>query len=186
MRLFVLLTAFLGILSCTTKKNENREIVNLTDNHELHQIYQQDQSERQMENIDWEVLLTKDSLRQFRVLELLDSNKVRTSKDYYHAAMIFQHGMDTIASGLAVKFMRTSLELDSSANKWLLAAAIDRDLMRREKPQIYGTQYVKMGKDADWELYKLDSTKITDAERKEFNVETLEEQRVKLQRMNNK
>jgi hypothetical protein len=128
----------------------------------------------------------QDSLRQMRVQQLLDSNKVQTSNDYHNAAMVFQHGLDTIASGMAVKLMQKSLELDSTADKWLLAAAIDRDLMRRDLPQIYGTQYLKMGEDAPWELYQLDSTKITDAERKEYNVETLAEQRDKVKKMNEK
>jgi hypothetical protein len=87
---------------------------------------------------------------------------------------------------MAVKLMRKSLELDSTADKWFLAAAIDRDLMRRDLPQIYGTQYIKMGNDAPWELYTLDSTKITNAERKEYNVETLAEQRKKVKKMNEK
>jgi tetratricopeptide (TPR) repeat protein len=76
--------------------------------------------------------------------------------------------------------------LDSSRSKWLLAAAIDRDLMRRGKPQIYGTQYRRMGTDEPWELYELDTTKVTDKERKEYGVETLAEQREKLRMMNKK
>ena len=186
MKFIVLVILVFGIISCNPKKAENSKAEKFIDNPELLQIYQQDQSERQVENINWDVLLKKDSIRQSRALELLDSNKVRTPKDYYHVAMIFQHGMDTIASGLAVQLMRKSLELDSSTNKWLLAAAIDRDLMRRNKPQIYGTQYIKMDENAPWVLYKLDSTKITDTERREFNVKTLAEQREKLRKMNNK
>ena len=40
-----------------------------------------------------------------------------------------------------------AIELDSTKNKWLLAASIDRELMSRNKPQIYGTQYTKMRED---------------------------------------
>jgi len=185
MKKIVLLILVLGVVSCNREKNKNHIPEKITDNLELLQIYQKDQSERQSENIDWEIVLVQDSLRQIRVKQLLDSNKVRTSIDYYNAAMIFQHGLDTFASGMAVKLMRKSLELDSTADKWLLAAAIDRDLMRRNQPQIYGTQYLKMG-DEPWELYKLDSTKITDSVRKEYNVETLAEQREKVKEMNQK
>ena len=186
MKKTVLIILILTTFSCNQEKKKNDLHEKLTDNLELLQIYQNDQSERQIENIDWEILLRKDSIRLIRVNQLLDSNKVRTSNDYHNAAMIFQHGYDTIASGMAVKLMRMSLELDSTANKWLLAAAIDRDLMRRNQPQIYGTQYLKMGEDAPWELYKLDSTKITDSERKEYGVETLAEQREKIKKMNEK
>lgn len=185
MKKIVLLILVLGVVSCNREKNKNYVPEKISDNLELLQIYQKDQSERQSENIDWEILLIQDSLRQIRVKQLLDSNKVRTSIDYHNAAMIFQHGLDTFASGMAVKLMRKSIELDSTADKWLLAAAIDRDLMRRNQPQIYGTQYLKMG-DEPWELYKLDSTKITDSVRKEYNVETLAEQREKVKEMNQK
>lgn len=186
MKKIIFIIVVLGMVSCNHYKKQNDVQEKLTDNLELIEIYKKDQSERQVENIDWEILLHRDSLREIRVKQLLDSNKVQTSLDYHNAAMIFQHGLDTIASGMAVKLMQKSLELDSTANKWLLAAAIDRDLMRRDKPQIYGTQYVKMGKDALWELYKLDSTKITDSERKEYNVETLAEQIETVKRMNEK
>jgi len=175
-----------GIVSCNHYKKKNDVPEKLTDNIELIEIYQKDQSERQVENIDWEILLQQDSLREIRVKQLLDSNNVRTSLDYHNAAMIFQHGLDTFASGMAVRLMRKSVELDSTTNKWLLAAAIDRDLMRRNEPQIYGTQYVKMGNDALWELYKLDSTKIIDSVRIEYNVETLAEQRETVKSMNKK
>lgn len=171
-------------VSCTQNNIKNDVPQKLTDNPELKEIYQTDQSERQVEHIDWDIVLVQDSLRQIRVQQLLDSNKVQTSVDFYHAAMIFQHGLDTFASGMAVSLMRKSLELDSTADKWLLAAAIDRDLMRRKQAQIYGTQYVKMGKDAPWELYKIDSTIISDEERKEYNVETLAEQRERVRQMN--
>ncbi len=40
--------------------------------------------------------------------------------------------------------MRKSIELDSTAIKWLLAAAIDRELLSRGKPQICGTQSWKL------------------------------------------
>jgi hypothetical protein len=92
--------------------------------------------------------------------------------------MIFQHGTDTIVSLMAIKMMRKSIELDSMANKWLLAAAIDRDLMRRKKPQIYGTQYVE--KDSSFVLYEIDTAKITYEERIEYNVTTLTQQKEKI------
>ena len=173
-------------VSCTQNNIKNDVPEKLIDNPELKEIYQKDQAARQVETIDWDIVLVEDSIRQSRVQQLLDSNKVNTAIDYYHAAMVFQHGLDTIASGMAVSLMRKSLELDSTADKWLLAAAIDRDLMRKKKPQIYGTQYVKMGADAPWELYKIDTAVISDEERKEYHVETLAEQRETVKQMNQK
>lgn len=155
------------------------------DNAELQKMYDEDQSSRAVvSKIDWSVLSKQDSLREIRVYELIKEGKLITGKDYYNSAMIFQHGRDSVASGMAVKQMRKAVELDSTINKWLLAAAIDRDLMRRGKPQIYGTQYVKIGENAKWERYRIDTTQVTDAERKYYNVETLAEQKIKEHNMN--
>jgi len=150
------------------------------DNQELMEIYRNDQAERETGSFSW----GKDKLREVRVSQLLDSNKVRTSKDYHNAAMIFQHGNDSTAYGMAVKLMRKSIELDSTANKWLLAAAIDRYLLSKNEPQIYGTQYKQYGHGTPWVLGKIDSTKISDTERIEFGVETLAEQRENVKQMN--
>ena len=182
----LLIILILGISSCKMNEENSKSIPeeHLKDNSELIEIYEDDQADRQSESIDWSVVSKKDSLREVRVYQLLDSNKVKTSKDYHNAAMIFQHGGDSTSYGMAVKLMRKSIELDSTANKWLLAAAIDRYLLSKEEPQIYGTQYQKLGKEEPWKLGKMDTSKITDTERKEYGVETLAEQREKVQRMN--
>ena len=155
------------------------------DNTELIELYKNDQLDRQTDTIDWSIVSKNDSLREIRIYQLLDSSKVRTSKDYHNAAMIFQHGRDSIAYGMAVKLMRKSIELDSTANKWLLAAAIDRNLLSRGKSQIYGTQYYRK-KGEPWELRDIDTTQISDAERIEYGVETLAEQKESVKRMNRK
>lgn len=154
------------------------------DNTELNKMYEEDQTSRAKSIIDWNILSKQDSIREARVYELIKEGKIVTGRDYYNSAMIFQHGRDTLASGMAVKQMRKAIELDSTINKWLLAAAIDRDLMRKRKPQIYGTQFIKMGVNGRWERYKIDTTLVSDAERKYYNVETLAEQKIKEHTMN--
>lgn len=154
------------------------------DNHELQKMYDEDQKARSSSNIDWFILSKQDKEREKRVYEMIDAGLIKTGKDYYNSAMIFQHGNSLKASDMAVKQMRKAIELDSTINKWLLAAAIDRDLMRKNKPQIYGTQYVKDRDDTKWTRYTIDSTQVTDEQRKEFNVETLAEQIEKERIMN--
>ncbi|HLO61097.1 MAG TPA: tetratricopeptide repeat protein [Bacteroidales bacterium] len=149
-----------------------------TDNVELQRMYDEDQRSRMNNNIDWSVLINQDKEREKRVYEMINQGLIITGKDYYNSAMIFQHGSDTIASTMAVKHMRKAIELDPSMNKWLLAAAIDRDLMRRHKPQIYGTQYIKNNGEK-WKRYTIDTTQVTDEERRYYNVETLADQREK-------
>lgn len=147
-------------------------------------MFKNDQADR-TNHIDWNIVQKNDSIREARVYELLDSNKVRTSKDYNNAALIFHHGEDSVAYGMAVKLMTKAIELDSTTNKWFLAVATDRYLLSTNKPQIYGTQYKRL----DNKIVvreKMDSTKITDAERIECKVETLAEQREKIKNLNRK
>jgi hypothetical protein len=79
---------------------------------------------------------------------------------------------------------KKAIALDRNINPWLLAAAIDRDLMRRNKPQIYGTQYIKNNDEALWRIYDIDTTQVTDEQRKAYNVKTLNEQRAFLNKLN--
>ena len=154
------------------------------DNAELKKMYEEDQSARMVPNIDWSIVSKADSAREKRVYQLIADGKLVTGKDYYNSAMIFQHGRDSIAYGMAVKQMKKAIELDSTINKWLLAAAIDRDLMSRGKPQIYGTQYVKNGPNEKWKRYKIDTTIVTAKEREYYGVESLQEQVEKERNMN--
>lgn len=172
------------VFSCSESPRQEIEIADFTSQLGLDELYKSDQSDRNVDVIDWDLLSARDKQRRTRVYELLDSNKVISSKDFANAAMIFQHGKDTIASGLAVKFMKKAVDLDSTASKLLLAKAIDRDLMFRDKPQIYGTQYTKSREDDPWRMYELDPTKVSDDERREYGVEILAEQKEKLREMN--
>lgn len=173
-------------IACSCNNKNNREGNLRIDNEELIQIYKADQEDRQKHPIDWDIVSKRDSIRELRVYQLLESNKVKTSRDYQNAAMIFQHGGDSIAYGMAVKLMRKSIELDSTVNKWLLAAAIDRYLLSKNEPQIYGTQYLKNGENEPWRLGKIDTTKISDKERIEYGVETIAQQRETVLQMNRK
>lgn len=144
-----------------------------------------DQSGRSEANIDWQKLNKDDSLREKRIYHLLKSNLVLTATDYENAALIFQHGADSIAYKMAVKMMEKAVEIDPNIDKWLLAAATDRYLVSIGKPQIYGTQYYKETREGPFLMEDLDTSKITDVERRKFNVPTLAEQKLKLIEMNN-
>lgn len=174
------------IWSCKNKNQQKhkKEIVE-TDNAELIEIYQTDQNDRMTDNIDWLEINKRDSLRRIRVHQLLDSGKVNTGLDFKNAAMVFQHGKDSTDYGLAVKLMKKAIEKDTTINKWLFAAATDRYLLSKNEPQIYGTQYQKFG-DEPWKRGEIDTTKISDAERIEYGVETLAKQREKVKQMNKK
>jgi len=155
------------------------------DNIELQEMYNTDQNSRKLEKIDWSILNREDEERRRIVFEMIEKGKIVTAKDYYNSAMIFQHGNDTVSSSMAVKHMKKAIELDSTIDKWLLAAAIDRDLMRKDEPQIFGTQFIKNNEtNGKFIRYKIDTTKVSDEERIKYNVETLEEQKIKEQLLN--
>ena len=182
---FILIFIFLTLGCKTEKQNDsiNQEKKN-KDNQELIAIYKADQNERKPENVDWKSLHDNDSIRRIRVQQLLDSGKVNTGKDFARAAMIFQHARDDSKSyAKAVELIKKAIEIDSTINKWLFAAATDRYLLSIGKPQIYGTQYYKE-EGSPWIQENYDSLKISDEERKKYSVRTLKQQRVELQKMN--
>jgi len=182
----IILTVFI-VTSCKNNIKHSNTIKNgiFSDNVELSQIHYNDQKDRQKDyfETDWDEVSKNDSLRRLRVMQLIKLKKLHTSKDYRHAAMIFQHGGDSTSYKMAMNLMKKSIELNPNADKWLLAAATDRYLLSIGKPQIYGTQYHKNG-DEPWKLADIDTTKITNKERRDFGVETLIEQREKVERMN--
>ena len=162
-------------ISCTKAQINNAELQKMRDD---------DQSARMVTNIDWLKLDKADSLREKRVYQLLKSNQVLTAPDYENAALIFQHGADSVAYKMAVKMMEKAVEIDLNIDRWLLAAATDRYLVYIGKPQIYGTQYYKETREGPFLMCDFDKTKITDEERRKFNVPILAEQKLKLIEMN--
>ena len=183
----------LVVFSCKTNQEKEEATIEIPaippgeheDNPELMEIYTQDQADRQVENIDWSVVSENDRKREKRIRELIESGALKTSNDFHAAAMIFQHGGDSEAYGMAVTLMKKAVELNPDANKWLLAAATDRYLLSKDEPQIYGTQYSRKNEEgAKWEMREMDPTQVTDEERMEYGVETLAQQDEKLRVMN--
>lgn len=154
-----------------------------TVNAELYHMMQQDQADRMTEDIDWDTVVAHDRMHRTRVRQLLDSGLVRTADDYFHAAMIFQHGEDSTAYRFAHHLATKAVELDSTHNsaRWLAAASWDRYLWSMGKSQWYGTQSILiLGK---WTLEPLDRNAVTDEERAKWRVPPLAEslRRIKLQ-----
>ncbi len=151
----------------------------LTDNDELRMMFEADQGERLTDNgkIDWTVVAKNDQRRQARVLELEDDGLIRTGNDYFHAAMIFQHGMKPEDYERAHRYAKQGVELGSPhpAAKWLIAATWDRWQMAQKRPQWYGTQYIRETPDGPLRLYTIDESAVTDDERRALDVPTLAE-----------
>ncbi|PQA54998.1 hypothetical protein [Siphonobacter curvatus] len=142
----------------------------------LRTLFEADQNERihhpEVGTPAYETLRTRDRERRKQVQTLINEGQVTTAQDYYHAALIFQHG-DTIdeiwsAHQLALK----SVELGNPAGKWLAAAALDRWHMYQGQAQKYGTQLVPDG--VRYRLWDIDPS-TTDEERAQWNVPSLAE-----------
>tara|TARA_B100000678_G_scaffold141875_1_gene118259 strand:- start:26205 stop:27137 length:933 start_codon:yes stop_codon:yes gene_type:complete len=144
-------------------------------NPELQKMADADQQDR-FSGENWDTVMKNDSIRLAKATKLFKEGELNTAKDYYNAGIIFQHGNDTIASKMAVESFKTAIEMDSTLNRWWYAAAVDRDLMRRGEPQIYGTQYIVDGSGKQ-KQYKMDTTQVTDKERTYYQVPTLAQQK---------
>lgn len=182
---FILIVLILWACQGKNDMQNNKLSARYQNNPELIRIYKSDQTDRSAEVVDWDKVAKNDKLRRERVNELLDAGLVHTSQDFHHAALIFQHGTNFLSYHKAIQLMKKAIEIDSTADKWLLAAATDRFRLSTFRSQIYGTNY-KKNKEGVWELPKYDPTKISDAERIAYHVETLAQQRETLRQFNSR
>ena len=167
MRALLLLFITFSVLSSSTFGQDNTE---------LEQLYKSDQSDRQAQPINWEELREADAVRREQVLSILKEGDIQSARDYFHAAMIFQHGNSPEDIRLAHSFATIAATLDSSlANvNWLKAATWDRLLLNFDQPQWFGTQFVRDG-DGNLSLYKMQPDVISDEQRTAWSVPTVSE-----------
>ncbi|MEM6782955.1 MAG: hypothetical protein AAF624_04375 [Bacteroidota bacterium] len=140
-----------------------------TINQELMEMHAADQSERRAlmrGELDWDVVTPNDDRRRARVYEMVEAGEIVAAADYFHAAMIFQHGRDSTDYRNARDFAQRAYDLDPSHStaSWLIAAATDRYLWSMDQPQVYGTQSTK-DDDGRWTLDPLDANGVTEVER---------------------
>lgn len=159
-------------------------LVKILASHELAALYAADQRERADHPAAgtpaYRELRERDQQRRERVSELVALDALSTAEDYYHAAMIFQHGDSVDDAWQAHVLARKSAELGHDRARWLAAAALDRWLMYQGQPQKYGTQFVPDGKRYrlwDWE------PGTTDEERSAWDVPPLADQLARAERM---
>jgi hypothetical protein len=129
----------------------------------------------------------QDSVRRQRVATLMSSGARRSARDFYHAAMLFQHGRDSLAYLQANVWARRSEALDSVNVDalWLVAASWDRYQMSRGQPQWYGTQTDRQPRaTGPVVLYSIDTTRVSDAERQRRGVGTLAQLRARIDSLN--
>lgn len=132
-------------------------------------LFKQDQRDRKNPNFetDWNTIAKRDLIHRKLVIAKLKRSEIRSAKEFYVAAMIFQHGTCPEQYLFANVLARTAMDRGSVPAKWLYAATLDRYLLSIGKTQKYGTQYrVVNGKSV---LLPFDQG-TTDAERAKYNV----------------
>jgi hypothetical protein len=148
----------------------------IENNPELTELFMQDQKDRETTNwnspVEAQSVAKKDDERRTRVQQLSELGDIKSAEDFYHSAMIFQHGETPEDFLQAHEFAKKSAELGDERGKWLIAASLDRYLTHTGQPQKYGTQYrITNGIKT---LFPIDPT-TTDEERATLNVPPLEE-----------
>ena len=151
---------------------------------ELAAIHEADQAARsEPAAIDWAKLAVEDRARRERVLQLLRAGEVRAAEDYYHAAMVFQHGqgLDDIRLAHALATVAMTLAPDEERFRWLVAASWDRIMTTQLQPQWYGTQF-QSTPDGMF-LYPVADGAVSDQDRQAMGVPTLAESRDRVTEM---
>src|SRR3989338_8168319 len=118
-------------------------------NKRLSNLFKADQADRTPEKVKsygytkegWELVTKRDTARRNKVRKILESGIKLIGEDYFHAAMVFQHGQKQVDYEMAVKLAKKSTSLGYEKAKWLYAAAQDRLLVNLGRKQRYGTQY---------------------------------------------
>ncbi|RUO25567.1 hypothetical protein CWE09_02200 [Aliidiomarina minuta] len=153
------------------------------DNVELQRMFDEDQEARRNPDLDWDILDKEDAERREAVLALLAAGDIKTGLDYFNAAVIFQHGEAVEDIRIAHSLATVSATLGYSRANWLKAASWDRLMMYFEQPQWYGTQF-SVDDAGNWVLYDVEADIITDEQRAEWSVPSLEEAKARAEARN--
>lgn len=156
------------------------------DNAELKDLFEQDQAIRQGESFfkDAERAHAFDRMRRLRVLRLLDDDVPKTANDFFHAAMVLQHGDSPLDYKLSNELCKRAVAIDPMHRgaRWLAVASWDRYLGSIGKPQVYGTQFTIVND--KWYLMRADLDRVTDEERKAAGTRTVEQIKQYLKKQN--
>lgn len=158
-------------------------------NQKLVLLFEELQKERLQAN--WEVAnspnlkkigLTEKQTRK-EIIAMLKKGEIKTSDDFYRAAMLFQHGKDFKSYALAVTFAAISGHLGEPWGRSLYVMALDRFLLSINQKQHFGTNFEKVkGK---WRL-SLYNKKTSDFERQFYLIEPIKKIMQEIKKLNRK
>ena len=125
----------------------------------------------------------RDEARLARVRELYRQDRLAAGADYYHAAMILQHGGQPTDYLLAHELCVVAIAKGEARAKWLAAASEDRFLRSVGRQQRFATQYASSGPNAPFRLGDVEDG-VTDALRREYGAPTLAQAKAREAEMN--
>jgi hypothetical protein len=112
---------------------------------ELLEIVHEDQADRSVpyDQIDWTQVNPRDLKRRTKVAAIFAEGCLKSAADYASAALIFQHG--TTADHFYQTFIwaNDAVKLGDSTQRWMVAAGLDRYLVKISQKQLFGTQLSK-------------------------------------------
>ena len=187
----LLLLALVGLACVIAADDRSSEA--LPSSAELEKIFREDQADRSpsgQKPIDWSVVGPRDAQRRTRVLEIYRAGGLTEGKDFFHAAMVLQHGHDPEDFLLCHELCVTAVFLHGSEKgdwvagaKWLAAASEDRFLQSIGRKQRFGTQYRAVDPDPTWHLGEIEDG-VSDEMRKSWNTPSLAEAKAREAQMN--
>lgn len=154
---------------------------------ELREMYEADQRDRRSGVATspeaWKGIVARDRARRDRVIELTRAGRLASADDYYHAAMVLQHGEGSEDILIAHILATAAAFKGHERARWLSAAALDRYLHRIDQPQRLGTQYVRKDASTPWSQGAYERW-LPDSVRAEFGVNSLEAQQQRVAKLN--
>lgn len=119
--------------------------INTGDNKKLHQIFIEDQNDREQKiwSKHQELVSKRDAKRLRKVKTMLLNEQLKTAGDMFKAAVIFHHNYDLKNFEVANHLAQQAKILDSSDYDaiWLAAVSLDRLLVAQGKKQKFGSQF---------------------------------------------
>jgi hypothetical protein len=147
------------------------------DNAQLTTIFAEDQRARL--GPDESKIIRTDADRLALVKRMLANDQVHTTTDYFHAALVLQHSLNSADYLIAHTLAVLCAADHNDTCLWLSAATLDRYLQSINQPQIYGTQYLHLNHPpVTQQPYATDL--ISDSVRTRLGVPTLKEQEEQL------
>ena len=133
----------------------------------LQEIAAADQSDRSGPSVDWASVSPRDLARRIEVAELFARGCMVSAPDYAAGAIVYQHGDTADHAHQAFIWSKRGLDLNDESQRWLMAAALDRYLLRIGQKQLFATQYSKAHDDPCWCLDQVEQS-FPDEERVKF------------------